>query len=59
MNIDKAAEKIESIKEKIESLNYGFSIDSRADANIEIQNALEALDRWLEIAEEDEDRKDY
>lgn len=58
MNIDKTAEKVENLIEKIKELKYPFPPSLETDASSEIQEAVDALDRWLSLAEDDYESKE-
>lgn len=58
MKIDQLADKVDSIIEQIKSLKYGFSVDSRDGASDSKNEAIEALEAWLEAATDEEQDKD-
>lgn len=56
MHVDKIAEKIESLTEKINALKYPFvDIDIQAEATEALDAATEALDNYLDLVTRDAD----
>jgi hypothetical protein len=53
-NIDKTADKVETLIEKVKNLKFKFQDESlESDANDAQSEAIAALENWLELAVED------
>jgi hypothetical protein len=58
-DIDKLADKVESLTEKIKNLKFKFQDDAlEADAQDAQNEAVAALENWLELATQDADGRD-
>jgi hypothetical protein len=56
MHVDTIAEKVESLTEKINSLNYPFvDIDLQAESTEALTKAVEALETYLDLVTRDGD----